>query len=73
MSKRSTGTVKLFDSDKGYGVVRRDDGRGDVVVRAYAIKEKVRSLEEGERVEFDLVLGAGGLNAANVIRVKDQN
>ena len=36
-------------------------------------KEEYHSLEEGERIEFDLVMGAGGLNAANVIRVEGQN
>ncbi len=63
------GTVKWFNSEKGFGFIRRDDG-DDVFVHYSAISgEGFRSLEEGQRVEFDVVPGRKGLQAANVSKV----
>jgi CspA family cold shock protein len=60
------GTVKWFNADKGYGFISRDDGE-DVFVHFSAIQGSgYRSLEEGQQVEFDLVQGPKGLQAANV-------
>jgi CspA family cold shock protein len=61
-----SGTVKWFNNDKGFGFISRDEGE-DVFVHFSAIQGSgYRSLEEGQQVEFDLVQGPKGLQAANV-------
>ena len=60
------GTVKWFSNEKGYGFIERDGG-DDVFVHFSAITmDGYKSLREGQRVEFDVVEGAKGLQAANV-------
>lgn len=60
------GTVKWFSNDKGYGFISRADG-DDVFVHYTAIQtEGYRSLTEGQKVEFDVVDGPKGKQAANV-------
>ncbi len=67
MSERITGTVKWFNSGKGYGFIEREGGE-DVFVHFSAIQsEGFRTLEEGQRVEFSVEQGPKGLQAANVI------
>jgi CspA family cold shock protein len=64
-----TGRVKWFSAEKGYGFLEREDG-GDVFVHFSAINgEGFRTLNEGERVEFDVVDGDRGPQAANVVRL----
>ena len=64
-----TGTVKWFNDAKGFGFITREQGP-DVFVHHTAIKaDGFRTLAEGERVEFELVEGPKGLQAANVRRV----
>lgn len=59
--------VKWFSAEKGYGFITRDDGQGDVFVHYTAIQEEgFRTLEEGQRVSFDVVQGAKGPQAQNV-------
>ncbi len=66
MAERETGTVKWFNATKGYGFITRDSG-GDVFVHYSAIQSKgYRSLEEGQRVQFDVVEGKKGLQAQDV-------
>ena len=66
MSERIQGTVKWFNSGKGYGFIARESGE-DVFVHHTAIQaEGYRSLEEGQRVEFNIVQGPKGLQAASV-------
>ena len=66
MSERIQGTVKWFNSGKGYGFIAREGG-ADVFVHHTAIQaEGYRSLEEGQRVEFNIVQGPKGLQAASV-------
>jgi CspA family cold shock protein len=66
VSERITGTVKWFNSSKGYGFIARDDGP-DVFVHYSAIRgQGFRNLEEGEAVEFSIVEGPKGLQAADV-------
>ena len=63
----TTGKVKWFNPEKGYGFIVRDDGEKDVFVHYSAIQGAgYRSLEEGQRVEFDVTQGAKGPQAANV-------
>jgi cold shock protein len=63
----ATGTVKWFNSEKGYGFITQDDGGPDVFVHFSAIAgEGFRNLEEGQKVEFDVTAGQKGPQAANV-------
>ena len=69
MPDRKTGVVKWFNADKGYGFIRQEDGP-DVFVHYSAIQGAgFRSLEEGERVEFEITEGQKGKQASNVIRI----
>ncbi|MEK4385539.1 MAG: cold-shock protein [Solibacillus sp.] len=62
------GTVKWFDNEKGYGFIESTNGE-DVFVHFTGIQEEgFRSLDEGQVVEFDLVDGIRGPQAANVIK-----
>lgn len=60
------GKVKWFNAEKGYGFIESEQG-GDVFVHFSAIQtEGFKTLEEGQEVEFDIVEGARGPQAANV-------
>ena len=64
-----TGKVKWFNAEKGYGFIEPEDG-GDVFVHFSAIQsEGFKTLEEGQAVEFDVVQGNRGEQAANVVRL----
>lgn len=66
---RLVGTVKWFNAEKGYGFIESDDG-GDVFVHFSAIQgEGFKTLDEGQRVKYDLVEGNRGQQAANVVRL----
>jgi cold shock protein len=63
----ATGTVKWFNSEKGFGFITPEDGSADVFVHFSAIAgEGYRNLDEGQRVEFDVTQGQKGPQAANV-------
>lgn len=67
MNERETGVVKWFSNQKGYGFILRDAG-GDVFVHHTVIQgEGFRTLDEGQRVEFNVEEGPKGLQATNVI------
>jgi CspA family cold shock protein len=66
---RATGTVKWFNSEKGYGFISQETGP-DVFVHFSAIEGNgYRNLEENEKVEFEVNQGPKGLQAANVRRL----
>lgn len=70
MSERIIGTVKWFNSSKGYGFIEREGGE-DVFVHYSAIMgDGYRNLEEGQKVEFTIEQGAKGPQATNVTLVK---
>jgi cold shock protein len=61
----AVGTVKWFNANKGYGFIAQDEGN-DVFVHVSAIQDASQSLDEGQSVEFDIVQGQKGPQAANV-------
>ncbi len=68
---KEQGTVKWFKADKGYGFIQREAGE-DVFVHLSAIQGGgYRSLEEGDRVSFEVRKGPKGLQADNVERISD--
>lgn len=63
------GKVKWFSSPKGFGFIECEDGQ-DVFVHFSAIQgEGYKALEEGQKVEFEIVQGAKGPQAANVVKI----
>jgi len=67
MAERETGTVKWFNAGKGYGFIERDNGEGDVFVHYSAINGAgFKTLDEGQRVEFDVVESDKGPQAQDV-------
>lgn len=66
---RTQGVVKWFNESKGFGFIQ-EDGGDDVFVHFSAIQsDGFKTLNEGDRVEFDVTAGEKGKQAANVIRV----
>ena len=62
------GTVKWFNAEKGYGFLSLDDQEGDVFVHWSAIQtDGYKSLQEGQRVEFNIVQGPKGAQADTVV------
>jgi CspA family cold shock protein len=67
---RITGTVKWFNDAKGFGFINREDGQKDVFVHFSAIKgDGFKTLAEGDKVEFEVVQGQKGAQAADVRKV----
>ena len=66
MTERIQGTVKWFNAGKGFGFISREGGDDVFVHHSAILAEGYRSLEEGQRVEFAVVQGPKGLQAASV-------
>jgi cold shock protein len=63
----ATGTVKWFNAEKGFGFIAPDDGSGDVFAHYSAIASSgYRSLEENQKVQYDVVQGQKGPQAENI-------
>ncbi|CAM4067492.1 cold-shock protein [Helcobacillus massiliensis] len=63
----ATGTVKWFNGDKGFGFIAADDDSADVFVHFSAIQaDGFRTLDEGQKVEYDVERGQKGLQASNL-------
>ena len=66
---KSTGTVKWFNDRKGFGFIKLESGE-DVFVHYSALQgDGFKTLKEGETVEFDVIQGTKGPQAANVVKV----
>ncbi len=63
------GTVKWFSNEKGYGFISRENGPDVFVHHTAILSEGFRSLNEGDRVSFEVVQGQKGLQARNVVRL----
>jgi CspA family cold shock protein len=69
MAEREVGTVKWFNDSKGFGFITRADGT-DVFVHFSSLRgEGYRSLDDGQKVEFEVVEGEKGLQAQDVVAV----
>ena len=62
------GKVKWFSAEKGYGFIAREDGDDGFVHFSASEDEGVKTLNEGQAVEFDIVEGARGPQASNVVK-----
>ncbi|GLQ76403.1 cold-shock protein [Vibrio sp. vnigr-6D03] len=68
MSNKVTGSVKWFNEEKGFGFISQDNGGADVFVHFRAIaSEGFKTLNEGQKVTFEVEQGQKGLQAANVV------
>jgi cold shock protein len=68
----ATGTVKWFNTVKGYGFIQPDEGGNDAFVHISALERAgMASLAEGQRVEYELVRGKNGKMAAEDLKLVD--
>ncbi len=63
MDNKTTGTVKFFNSEKGFGFIKHDDSSKETFVHASGLIDEIK---ENDKVEFDLQNGQKGMNAVNV-------
>ncbi|MEM1020234.1 MAG: cold-shock protein [Pseudomonadota bacterium] len=67
------GTVKWFNSEKGYGFIKPDEGARDVFVHVTAVKAAgLEDLQEGQRLEFELQQGQDGKTKASGLTILDE-
>ncbi len=65
----TTGTVKWFNNSKGYGFISPENGKDVFVHHTAIVGEGYRSLEEGQKVEFNIEKGPKGEQATNVVKL----
>ncbi|MCI1983245.1 MAG: cold-shock protein [Bifidobacteriaceae bacterium] len=66
----ATGTVKFFNATKGYGFITPEDGSEDIFVHYSAIQsDGYRSLDEGDKVEYESEQGPKGIQATKVTKI----
>lgn len=70
MTNRVQGVVKWFNAEKGYGFIEREGAKDVFVHHSAIIADGYRSLNEGDRVEFEVTQGQKGPQATNVTRVR---
>jgi CspA family cold shock protein len=63
MDTKQQGTVKFFNSEKGFGFIKHDDSNKETFVHVSGL---INDIKEGDSVEFDLQEGKKGMNAVNV-------
>jgi cold shock protein len=66
---KEQGTVKWFNNEKGYGFISRDGGDDVFVHHSAILAEGFKSLNEGDRITFDVVKGPKGWQAQNVVKL----
>ena len=66
---KEQGTVKWFNNEKGYGFISRDSGDDVYVHHSAILAEGFKSLNEGDRITFDVVKGPKGWQAQNVVKL----
>ncbi len=68
----SVGTVKWFNPSKGYGFIEPTDGSKDVFIHISALESAgIRSLSEGQKIEYELVPGNNGKSSADSVKLVD--
>ncbi|MAO54408.1 MAG: cold-shock protein [Rhodospirillaceae bacterium] len=68
----TTGTVKFFNTDKGYGFIEPEDGSKDAFVHISAVEQAgLSTLTEGQKVTYDLAAGKNGKTAAENLSLAD--
>lgn len=65
----NSGTVKWFNSEKGFGFIERENGNDVFVHFSNIVGEGYKSLEDGQSVDFDIVDGQRGEQATNVVAI----
>jgi CspA family cold shock protein len=65
------GTIKWFNNSKGYGFIGRESGPDVFVHYSGIIGDGYRTLQEGDRVSFEIVQGPKGLQATNVVKAEE--
>ncbi len=69
----ATGTVKWFNTTKGFGFIQPDDGGKDAFVHISAVERAgLRTLNDGQRLSYELVAGRGGREAAENLVISDE-
>ena len=63
MESKTTGTVKFFNAEKGFGFIKHNDSNKETFVHSSGLIDQIK---EGDQVEFDLQNGQKGMNAVNV-------
>lgn len=68
----TTGTVKFFNINKGFGFIQPEDGSKDAFVHISAVESAgIHSLSEGQKVSYDLLQGKGGKSSAENLKLVD--